>query len=114
MIFKKKNFRQDKINVSDGFLDKKIPEFMQYYPEMSGTMVDKYLFTNNEVRIQNNNKISELCGSPHKQRLWESKFHRMPGSSRAISKPIPHFRPLLRSSRLSSGPVQWASPAPSG
>ncbi len=83
VIFKKKNFRQDKINVSDGFLDKKIPEFMQYYPEMSGTMVDKYLFTNNEVRIQNNNKISDLCGSPHKQRLWESKFHRMPGSSRA-------------------------------
>ena len=83
VIFKKKNFRQDKINVSDGFLDKKIPEFMQYYPEMSGTMVDKYLFTNNEIRIQNNNKISELCGSPHKQRLWESKFHRMPGSSRA-------------------------------
>lgn len=83
VIFKKKNFRQDRINVSDGFLDKKIPEFMQYYPEMSGTMVDKYLFTNNEVRIQNNNKISELCLSPHKQRLWEGKFHRMPGSSRA-------------------------------
>ena len=83
VIFKKKNFRQDRINVSDGFLDKKIPEFMQYYPEMSGTMVDKYLFTNKEVRIQNNSKISELCGSPHKQRLWEGKFHRMPGSSRA-------------------------------
>ncbi|MEJ2136298.1 MAG: M23 family metallopeptidase [Desulfofustis sp.] len=83
VIFKKKNFRQDRINVSDGFLDKKIPEFMQYYPEMSGTMVDKYLFTNKEVRIQNNSKISELCGAPHKQRLWEGKFHRMPGSSRA-------------------------------
>lgn len=83
VVFKKKNWRQDRINVSDGFLDKKIPEFMQYYPDMAGTMVDKYLFTNNEVRIRNNNKISDLCGSPHAQRLWEGKFHRMPGSTMA-------------------------------
>jgi murein DD-endopeptidase MepM/ murein hydrolase activator NlpD len=83
VVFKKKTFRQDRINVSDGFLDKKIPEFMQYYPEMAGSMVDKYLFTNNQIRIKNNNKISELCGSPHNQRLWEGKFYRMPGSSRA-------------------------------
>jgi murein DD-endopeptidase MepM/ murein hydrolase activator NlpD len=83
VVFKKKNFRQDRINVSDGFLDKKIPEFMQYYPEMAGSMVDKYLFTNNEIRIKNNNKISELCGSPHHERLWKGKFYRMPGSSRA-------------------------------
>ena len=83
VVFKKKNFRQDRINVSDGFLDKKIPEFMKYYPEMAGSMVDKYLFTNNEIRIKNNNKISELCGSPHHKRLWKGKFYRMPGSSRA-------------------------------
>ncbi|MGI9535747.1 MAG: M23 family metallopeptidase [Desulfocapsaceae bacterium] len=83
VVYKKKKFRQDRINVSDGFLDKKIPEFIQYYPEMSGSMVDKYLFTNNEVRQLNNSKISELCASPHSQRLWEGKFHRMPGSSRA-------------------------------
>jgi murein DD-endopeptidase MepM/ murein hydrolase activator NlpD len=50
---------------------------------MAGTMVDKYLFTNNEIRIKNNNMISELCGAPHHQRLWEGKFYRMPGSSRA-------------------------------
>ena len=83
VVYKKKKFRQDKINVSDGFLDKKIPEFSQYYPEMSGTMVDKYLFTNNDVRQQNNSKISELCTAPHSQRLWEGKFHRMAGSTRA-------------------------------
>ena len=83
VVYKKKNFRQDRINVSDGFLDKKIPEFMQYYPEMSGSMVEKYLFTNNEVRIRNNSKISELCASPHSQRLWEGRFQRMPGSTRA-------------------------------
>lgn len=83
VIFKNKQFRQDKIDVGDGFLEKKIPEFMQYYPEMQGEMVDKYLFTNNEVRQLNNSKISELCNSPHPQRLWEGRFQRMAGSTRA-------------------------------
>ena len=83
VIFKNKKFRQDKIDVGDGFLEKKIPEFMQYYPEMQGEMVDKYLFTNNEVRQLNNSKISELCNSPHPQRLWEGRFQRMAGSTRA-------------------------------
>ncbi len=83
VIFKDKKFRQDRINVSDGFLDEKIPEFMQHYPQMSGAMVDKYLFTNNEVRMENNKMISQLCASPHVERLWEDRFNRMPGSTRA-------------------------------
>lgn len=83
VIYHKKNFKRDRINLSDGFLDKKIPEFAEHYPQMSGNMVEQYLFTNRDVRKQNNDRISELCGSPHPQRLWDSKFQRMPGSTRA-------------------------------
>lgn len=83
VIFKKKKFREDRINVSDGFLNKKIPEFAQHYPQMDGSMVDQYLFTNNDVRIENNQRISNLCASPNPQRMWEGKFNRMPGSTRA-------------------------------
>ncbi len=83
VVYKKQQFRQDQINVSDGFLDSKIPEFMHHYPQMSGTMVEKYLFTNNEVRDDNNKRISDLCRSPHPERLWEARFHRMAGSTRA-------------------------------
>ncbi|THB77061.1 MAG: M23 family metallopeptidase [Desulfobulbaceae bacterium] len=82
-IFKKKTYRQDRINVGNSFLQKKVPEFEQYYPEMSGDLVDKYLFTNNEVRTRNNAQIKELCGSPHPSRLWEKRFLRMAGQSRA-------------------------------
>lgn len=82
-VFKDARFAQDRINVSDGFLDKKIPEFMQYYPQMSGAMVEKYLYTNNEVRLQNNAYIAQLCASPHHKRLWDGRFNRMAGSSRA-------------------------------
>jgi murein DD-endopeptidase MepM/ murein hydrolase activator NlpD len=56
---------------------------MNHYPQMSGDMVDKYLFTNQDLRQQNNNFISQLCASPHPERLWEGKFNRMAGSTRA-------------------------------
>lgn len=80
-----KNVRQktDRINVSNNFLNVKIPEFQQFYPEMQGSLVEKYLYTNREVRKANNEKIYDLCQSPHSTRLWKGKFYRMPGASKA-------------------------------
>lgn len=83
VVFKNKRFKQDRINVGDGFLEKKVPEFAQHYPQMQGSLVDQYLFTNNDVRQQNNQKISDLCNTPNPERLWEGRFQRMPGSTRA-------------------------------
>jgi murein DD-endopeptidase MepM/ murein hydrolase activator NlpD len=81
--FKRAKQKKDTINVGDGFLNKKIPEFQQYYPEMQGEYLDKYLYANSNVRTQNNEKISELCKEPTTERLWSGKFARMAGSSRA-------------------------------
>lgn len=75
--------KKDSITISDGFLQDKIPEFEQYYPEMQGEKVDKYLYTNSNVRDRNNEKISELCRTSQPKRLWKGSFQRMPGSSRA-------------------------------
>jgi len=77
------NQKHDNINIGDGFLSQKIPEFQQYYPEMTGTNLEKYLYSNNTVRIQNNTKIAELCSNPSPERLWKDAFARMPGSPRA-------------------------------
>jgi len=77
------NQKHDNINIGDGFLSQKIPEFQQYYPEMTGTNLEKYLYSNNTVRIQNNTKIAELCSTPSPERLWKDAFSRMPGSPRA-------------------------------
>ena len=82
-VYKPVNQKRDTINISDGFLDRKIPEFEQYYPEMQGEFIDKYLFANSTVRKQNNQKISELCKNSHPERLWKGYFARMAGSSRA-------------------------------
>ncbi|MFW2368378.1 MAG: M23 family metallopeptidase [Desulforhopalus sp.] len=82
-VLKKSVFKKDRINVSDGFLSRKIPEFQQYYPEMQGEFIDKYLFANGTVRRENNQRINELCSSPKPERLWSGHFNRMAGSSRA-------------------------------
>ncbi|MFT5699325.1 MAG: murein DD-endopeptidase MepM/ murein hydrolase activator NlpD [Desulforhopalus sp.] len=81
--FKQANQKSDTINVGDSFLNKKIPEFQQYYPEMQGDFIDKYLYANGNVRRLNNAKITELCQNPNPERLWDGSFSRMPGSSRA-------------------------------
>lgn len=81
--FKPFNMKRDSINVSDGFLDKKIPEFQQYYPEMKGEYLDKYLYANSTIRTQNNKKISSLCKNPQAERMWKGHFQRMPGASKA-------------------------------
>lgn len=83
VTLKKTLQKNDRINIGDGFLNKKIPEFEQYYPEMSGSMVEKYLIANRNIRKANNKKISELCANPSEDQLWEGRFLRMSGSSRA-------------------------------
>ncbi len=83
MHFKKAKEKKDRINVSDGFLNKKIPEFEQYYPEMQGSMIEKYLFVNNKVRKANAKEIAATCSKPVSDRLWADRFLRMPGASKA-------------------------------
>ncbi|MFZ5759033.1 MAG: M23 family metallopeptidase [Thermodesulfobacteriota bacterium] len=83
MLLKKVNFKQDSITISDNFLQAKMPEFAQHYPQMSGSLLDQFLFVNNTVRIENNNKIMEVCRTSTPERLWEGRFGRMEGSGRA-------------------------------
>ncbi len=82
-VFKKALQRHDRINVGDGFLSKKIPEFEQYHPEMNGSNLEKYIYTNNAIRQKNNQKIFQLCQKSGDKKLWQEAFLRMAGSSKA-------------------------------
>ncbi len=82
-VFKGVEQKHDTITIGEAFLSAKIPEFQQYYPEMQGDFIDKYLYANNTVRDQNNSKIYDLCRNPLPNRLWRDHFARMAGSSRA-------------------------------
>ncbi len=78
--------KKDRINVSDGFLSRKIPEFEEHYQKMTeieGDMLPKYLYVNRSVRKDNNKQIHDLCMNPNQSRLWEGRFIRMAGSGKA-------------------------------
>ncbi|HHD56567.1 MAG TPA: M23 family metallopeptidase, partial [Desulfobulbaceae bacterium] len=75
--------KKDRINVSEGFLKRKIPEFEEHYPELTGSLLEKYIFTNNEIRRRNAQTIKEICRKPSPERFWHDRFIRMPGAGRA-------------------------------
>ncbi len=83
MNLKKAKEKKDRINVSDDFLNKKIPEFQEFYPEMQGTNLEKYLFVNNTVRNSNAAQITQICSATDPDQLWQDRFIRMPGAGRA-------------------------------
>ena len=83
MILKKQSFKKDQINVSDNFLNLKIPEFAQEYPQLTGSLVEQYVYVNSKVREENYQAIVRACSNPSPTRLWHGKFGRMAGSRMA-------------------------------
>jgi murein DD-endopeptidase MepM/ murein hydrolase activator NlpD len=82
-VLEKAKQKKDTIHVGDGFLGRKIPEFEEYYPEMKGDFLQKYLYANRTVRKLNNQKIHDLCLNPGQKQLWSGRFLRMAGSGKA-------------------------------
>ena len=83
MILKKVSFKKDRINVSDNFLNRKIPEFAREYPQLSGTPVEQYVYVNSKIRQENYQTIVKACSNPSPLRLWQGTFGRMAGSRMA-------------------------------
>ncbi|MEW6594087.1 MAG: M23 family metallopeptidase [Thermodesulfobacteriota bacterium] len=74
---------RDRITISDNFLNAKLPEFAQHYPELKGTPVEQYLMVNGEIRDRNYKTVQEICKKSGSQRLWDGPFQRMAGSAKA-------------------------------
>lgn len=72
-----KKFRQRKINISDKFLARKIPEFETLAPDISEPL-DIFLYVNREIRQQNRDKIAEFSRQTASTPLWEGHFLRQP------------------------------------
>ncbi len=83
MKYKKTRFKQDRINITDGFLKRKMPEFEEHYPDLQGSLLEKYLVVNNKIRKENAETIAKLCANPLAEQLWNDRFLRMAGASRA-------------------------------
>ncbi|GAB4336460.1 MAG: M23 family metallopeptidase [Desulfobulbaceae bacterium] len=85
MIYKPKQYKSDRINVSDSFLSSKIPEFEgNAGVEIKGAnLLEKFLFVNNEIRRANAETILKLCARSGDRRLWQDRFLRMAGQTMA-------------------------------
>jgi hypothetical protein len=75
-----KKFKQDSINVSENFLQSKMGQFMQYYPDLTRP-IDIFLKVNGELRAQNVAFLKDLGRDTVPQMLWDGPFIRLPNSA---------------------------------
>jgi len=79
---KRKVFKKDVINISDKFLNWKMPEFDIYTPQPSElTIKEKFLRVNQDIRKDSYNKVIKLVEKTDKVLYWDGVFLRLPKSA---------------------------------
>ncbi len=78
---KRKKFVKDTINISDGFLRMKMPEFN--LSDKYGTLIDQYLEVNRNFRKKNSNRIKAEGLKTDNKIHWQGMFLRMKGKQQA-------------------------------
>ncbi|QTA78615.1 Peptidase M23 domain-containing protein [Desulfonema limicola] len=77
-------FKKDIINISDRFLDQKLPEFDDDLPE-NASAVEKFLIVNNKLRTNNTKKLKSIGNNTENTLFWQGPFLRLPNSARKAS-----------------------------
>ncbi len=79
---RRKVFRKDRLNITDGFLKQKIPNFsLQVSQDTNASLVDKFLKINRDLREANYQKIAKACRNASFNMHWQGKFLRLPKSA---------------------------------
>jgi murein DD-endopeptidase MepM/ murein hydrolase activator NlpD len=77
-LIKKGKFRTDKINLSDSFLQQKMPEFQMADMNLRGkTPVETFIHVNSVMRQDNFKTIQSLTRKSEARQLWTDTFLRM-------------------------------------
>jgi murein DD-endopeptidase MepM/ murein hydrolase activator NlpD len=75
---KSKKFRADKMNLSESFLQQKMPEFQAMVPSLRGkTPLEVFTYINSQMRNENFLTIQNICKKSAPKALWEGTFLRM-------------------------------------
>lgn len=78
-LIKEKKFRADKMNLSENFLQQKMPEFQAMVPALQGkTPLEIFAYVNGQMRNDNFRTIQLICQKSSPNKLWEGTFLRMP------------------------------------
>ncbi|MBW2631225.1 MAG: M23 family metallopeptidase [Deltaproteobacteria bacterium] len=73
-----KKFRRDRMNISQRFLEMKMPEFQRRYKDLKETtLLEAFSRTNREMRAHNLTSIETICKDTRPEQLWEGTFLRM-------------------------------------
>ncbi|MBT8367385.1 MAG: M23 family peptidase, partial [Deltaproteobacteria bacterium] len=79
---RRKTFKKDRINITDRFLKKKLPDFDSEMPRDSKTSpVARFLLINRDLRQANYQKIAEACRNTDNKLHWQGEFLRLPNSA---------------------------------
>lgn len=72
----RKQFRNDRLGVSDSFLAKVVPAIMSQTPGFKdrGSLLENYLAINGEMRIENAARLVELAGKTRPGFTWKAPF----------------------------------------
>jgi murein DD-endopeptidase MepM/ murein hydrolase activator NlpD len=77
-VIKEKKFRKDKMNLSDTFLQQKMPEFQAMVSTLQGkTPLEIFIYVNGQMRNDNFRTIQSICLKSSPKQLWEGAFLRM-------------------------------------
>ncbi|HOD34621.1 MAG TPA: M23 family metallopeptidase [Syntrophales bacterium] len=76
-FIRNKKFRSDRITISQGFLDQKMPEFAQRYAQQQKTPIEVFFFVNGPLREENSKQIAAISKNSTGKKLWEGTFLRM-------------------------------------
>jgi hypothetical protein len=71
---------KDRIDITDGFLSAKMPEFAQFFPE-GGSPMEVFLKVNRKLREKNRLQILEIGRQTAPTPLWEGTFQRLPNAA---------------------------------
>jgi hypothetical protein len=81
-VFRKRMFKKDTLNLSDGFINQILPEFHALLPAKSNaTLKDRFLFINRDLRKANYQSIVEVTRRSEPAMLWKGPFLRLPNSA---------------------------------
>lgn len=75
-----KKFRQDSINLSESFLQSKMGQFADMFPDLTQPL-DIFLKVNGELRTKNVNFLKQLGKDTVPQKLWDGAFVRLPNGA---------------------------------
>jgi hypothetical protein len=78
-----RTFPRDTINITDSFLNTKMPEFESFFPGEK-SQLDLFLRVNRELREKNVRALEDIGRKTASRPLWEGPFHRQLGATRGL------------------------------